>query len=228
MQIVVVLPLFTSLFIRSGHCSTLDDQPCSSSDELTLINKSYNLRHNGSERSDSKNSSVHCSFKRNVLHTEYSSMRRSATSNERGIDVMSLSGSERGVDVSSSMHSLSPHSSPRPNPQNRPPPPPYQSRNCATRPEISCKPPPPYKGRVMTPTKHSAGFSAKDTSTPNSEHNESSSCPGDLPAENERRSVVCDKTERSERTISIYENVGQNEASISSGIGTIWYEYGCV
>lgn len=39
--------------------------------------------------------------------------------------------------------------------------------------------------------------------------------------DDERKNAISSKTERNEKTISVYENVG-------SEIGTVWYEYGCI
>ncbi|VDO29828.1 unnamed protein product [Onchocerca flexuosa] len=227
-----------------GYCAVPDDQPCSSSDELTLINKNSELRQSGNGRSqanlDSKNNPMHCprSFMKNVFHAEYSSIRRTVPLNERSIDVISLNGSERGVDILSPIHSLPPRPPSRSNSigrfsQNRPPPPTYQSKNCIKQPAVSNKPPPPppYKSRVMvrlsenlrkTPTKQITEFSPKATSTPKLEHSESEPCSED------ERSTVCDRTERNEKTRSIYENVDHSDISVKAEIGTVWYEYGCV
>ncbi|VDK61808.1 unnamed protein product [Onchocerca ochengi] len=221
-----------SLISANGYCAIPDDQPCSSSDELTLISKNSELRENGSQASlDSKNNPMYCSrsFTKNVFRAEYSSIRRTVPLNERSIDVVSLNGSERGVDVPSPIHSLPPRPPSRSisidrSSQNRPPPPTYQSKNCIIQPAVSNKPPPPpYKSRVMTPTKQITEFSPKATSTPKLEHSESEPCP-----EDEKRSAVCDRTERNEKTRSIYENVDHNDISLNSEIGTVWYEYGCV
>ncbi|EFO28431.2 hypothetical protein LOAG_00027 [Loa loa] len=215
-----------------GYCSVPDDQPCSSSDELALINKSNNLRQNGSQvNSDSKNGSMHCSrtFIRNVFHAEYLSMRRAVPFNERSIDVINLDGSERGVDVPSPIHTLPPRPPSRSNSagrssHNRLSPPICQPKNCSKQPGVSNKPPPPpYKGRVMTSTKQTAEFLPKETSTPKLERNESGLCP-----EDKKRSAICNKVERNEKTISIYENVDRNDISLGSEVGTVWYEYGCV
>ncbi|VDN91473.1 unnamed protein product [Brugia pahangi] len=214
-----------------GHCSFLDDQPCSSSDELTLINRNCDLRQNGNRRtqanSDCKDSSTHSprTFMRNVFHAEYSSMRRTIPFNERSVDVISLNGSsERGVDVPS----LSPRPLSRSNSvgrslHSRLLPPTYEPKNCTKQPTVNNKPPPPpYKGRT-TPTKRNAEFSPKETSTPKLEHSEFVLCQKD-----EERSVIRDKAERNEKVISVYENVNHSDISIDSEIGTVWYEYGCV
>ncbi|KAK6108131.1 HOOK family protein [Brugia pahangi] len=214
----------------NGHCSFLDDQPCSSSDELTLINRNCDLRQNGNGRtqanSDCKDSSTHSPriFMRNVFHAEYSSMRRTIPFNERSVDVISLNGSERGVDVPS----LSPRPLSRSNSvgrslHSRLLPPTYEPKNCTKQPTVNNKPPPPpYKGRT-TPTKRNAEFSPKETSTPKLEHSEFVLCQKD-----EERSVIRDKAERNEKVISVYENVNHSDISIDSEIGTVWYEYGCV
>uniref|UniRef100_A0A1I8EL00 HOOK N-terminal domain-containing protein n=1 Tax=Wuchereria bancrofti TaxID=6293 RepID=A0A1I8EL00_WUCBA len=206
--------------IRDRHCSLLDDQPCSSSDELTLINRNCDLRQNGNGRtqanSDCKDSSTHSSrtFMRNVLRAEYSSVRRTIPFNERSVDVIS---SERGVDVPS----LPPRPLPRSNSAGRSShsrllPSTYQPKNCAKQPTVNSKPPPPpYKGR-MTPTKRTAEFLPKETSTPKLEHSEFVFC-----QEDEERSVIRDKAERNEKAISIYENVNHNDISIDSEIGTV-------
>uniref|UniRef100_A0A0R3S1J8 Uncharacterized protein n=1 Tax=Elaeophora elaphi TaxID=1147741 RepID=A0A0R3S1J8_9BILA len=218
-----------------GYCSIPDDQPCSSSDELTFINMNCELQQNGSQTNvDFRNNddSMHCSraFVRNVYRAEYSSMRRTAPLNERSIDVISLNGSERGVDIPSPVHTLPPRPPSRSNSaghsaHNRlPPPPTYQSKNCIKQPTVSNKPPPPpYKGRVMPPTKRTTEFPPKEASTPESEHNKSALYP-----EDEKRNVIRNKAERNEKTISIYENVDHNDASLSPELGTVWYEYGCV
>ncbi|KAK6108134.1 hypothetical protein QQG55_30930 [Brugia pahangi] len=221
----IVLPLIFSS--KDRHCSFLDDQPCSSSDELTLINRNCDLRQNGTQaNSDCKDSSTHSPriFMRNVFHAEYSSMRRTIPFNERSVDVISLNGSERGVDVPS----LSPRPLSRSNSvgrslHSRLLPPTYEPKNCTKQPTVNNKPPPPpYKGRT-TPTKRNAEFSPKETSTPKLEHSEFVLCQKD-----EERSVIRDKAERNEKVISVYENVNHSDISIDSEIGTVWYEYGCV
>ncbi|VBB30433.1 unnamed protein product [Acanthocheilonema viteae] len=218
-------------YYNRRYCSIPDDQPCSSSDELTFINKSCELQQNGQQvNAESRNDSMHCSrtFMRNIFRAEYSSLRSTVPFNERSIDIISLSGSERGIDVPSSIHTLPPRPPSRSNStgrssRNRLPPPTYQPKNSikqSTAIVISNKPPPPpYKGRVTAPTKQTIEFSPKETSTPKSEHNGS---------EDEKRNIIRDKMERNEKTISIYENVDNNDASLGSEIGTIWYEYGCV
>ncbi|KAM3717271.1 Girdin [Dirofilaria immitis] len=168
--------------VANGYCS-FPDQPCSSSDEQTLINKSCELRQNESNQKnpDSKNSSMHCSrsFMRNVFRAEYSSIRCIVPLNERSTDVTCLNGSEHNINVSSPVYSLPPCLPSRSNlvgrsSNNRLPPPKYQLKNCIKRPAVSNKSPPPlsYKERAMTSTKQIAEFSSKEISTPKLEHNE--------------------------------------------------------
>ncbi|VDK82711.1 unnamed protein product [Litomosoides sigmodontis] len=242
MKNLLNLPFFSDNWKKNvsnlGYCSVPDDQPCSSSGELTLTNKGCDLQRNGALTNPefNRNNSIHCSrtLVGNVFLAEHSSLHRPAPFNERSVDVISLNGSERGVDVSPpppSVHALPPRPPLRSKStgrslHNRLPPPAYQSKNSVKRlgavaTSSSNKPPPPPYQAQMTSTKRSVEFSPNETSTPKLKNSESAHC-----SEDEKNTVV---GERKAKAISFYENVDLNDAaSPGSEIGTIWYEYGCV
>ncbi|VDN54781.1 unnamed protein product [Dracunculus medinensis] len=143
------------------------------------------------------------------------------------IDRISLCGSERAIDVVSPSHSLPPRPPVRSSPSARlsapirPPPPPYNPNKFAKRgtsdATVNKPSPPPYSGlSLQTET---STFLPQDISTPKS----ATSVPVVVP-EGEARNFIRPKEERSEKAMSLYENVECAEKNES----TVWYEYGCV